>query len=225
MSRLITAPEFFFPLLLIGMFCAAVSVSSWVRGLQLLAIVVLFGGIVGARMGFTWLPIAFRDALIVLPLYAAFVFSGAASDSLARMPVDLALALGALLAWLTISLFNPQGLSGLQLLIGLKVWLFYIPFFLIGIALAARPHGLFKIFRVLLVCGLVACAVGLLQAMLIRVIGYQSAISLFFGPAAASVTCSAIPTTCSGASRSSPNRCRASSVWRGRTTRSSWPST
>src|SRR5258706_9151966 len=122
MSRLVTAPEFLFPLLLIGTFCAAVSISSWVRGLQLLVVVILFGGIAGARIGVTWLPIVFRDALIVLPLYAAFVFSRAASDSLARVPVDLALALGALLAWLMISLFNPQGLSGFQLLIGLKVW-------------------------------------------------------------------------------------------------------
>jgi hypothetical protein len=188
MSGLITSPEFLFPLLLVGTFCAAVSISRWVRGFQLLVVMLLFGGIAGARIGITWFPIAFRDALIVLPLYTAFLFSGAAADSLARVPVDLALALSALLAWLMISLFNPEGLSGLQLFIGLKVWLFYIPFFLIGIALAVRPHALFKVFRALLVFGLVACAAGLLQAALIRLIGYQAAISLFFGPAAASVT-------------------------------------
>lgn len=188
MSRLLTSPELLYSLLLLGAFCGLVSISSWVRGVQLLVVAIVFGGIIGARIGFTALPVIFRDATIVLPLYLAFVASRAGREAIARVPPDLASLIGVFLAWITICLFNPQAMSGLQELIGLKVWLFYIPFFLVGIALAARPNALFRVFRVLLLCGLVACAAGLLQATLVRLIGYQSAISLFFGPAAYSVT-------------------------------------
>src|SRR5215472_12006593 len=188
MSKLLASPEIFFSLLLVGVVCGLISISSWVRGLQLLVVAIVFGGIVGARIGFTAMPIIFRDALIVLPLYLAFAGSPAVREAIAKIPTDLALLIAALLAWIVICLFNPASGSGLQILIGLKVWLYYIPFFLIGIALATRPKALFGTFRVLMLCGLVACAAGLLQAALIRLIGYQSAISLFFGPAAASVT-------------------------------------
>src|SRR5215472_5054744 len=188
MSGLFASPELLIQLLLVGLVCGLASISSWVRGLQLLVVAIVFGGIIGARIGFTALPIAFRDAVIVLPLYVAFIASPAARGVIAKIPADLALLLAAFLAWIAISLFNPQHVSGLQLLIGLKVWLFYIPFLFVGLALAARPNALFRTFRVLMLCGLAACVLGLLQAALIRLMGYQTAISLFFGPAAASAT-------------------------------------
>ena len=188
MARFITSPELFYPLLLLGALCGLISISSWVRGLQVLVAAIVFGGIVGARIGFTALPIIFRDVLIVLPIYVAFIASRAGREAMARVPAHLALLIGVFIAWMAICLFNPGSVSALQVLIGLKVWVFYIPFLFVGIALAARPHALFRVFRVLLICGMVACAAGLLQSALIRLIGYQSAISLFFGPAAASVT-------------------------------------
>lgn len=188
MADLLSYPEITLPLLLIGLYCALKSLTSWVAGVRLLTVAVLFGGIVGVRAGATILPIVFRDALVVLPLYAAFAASKAGRQALARVPPLLGLALGAVIAWIVLSLFNPKGLSGLQLLIGLKVWLFYMPFLVVGIALATRPEAMFKVFRTLLVCGLAVCCVGLLQALLVRVIGYQSAMSLFFGASASAVT-------------------------------------
>ena len=188
MAEYLSSPEIALPLLLVGLFCVLRGLTSWVAGVQLLVIVMVFGGIVGARAGNTAVPIIFRDACIVLPAYAAFASSKSAKDALASFPTDLALSLSAFLIWILVSLFNPEGGSGLRLLVGLKVWVFYLPFLLIGIALAARQDAMFRIFRVLLVCGLAACGVGLLQAMLIRLIGYQAAIGLFFGNAAASAT-------------------------------------
>lgn len=188
MSSSLSSPQLLFPLLLLAVGCGLISISSWVRGLQVLVVTVVFGGLVGARMGFTALPIIFRDAVIVLPIYVAFVATRAGREAIARVPADLALLIGAFLAWMAICLFNPESVSALQVLIGLKVWIFYIPFLFVGIALAARPNALFRVFRVLLICGMVACAAGLLQSALIRLIGYQSAISLFFGAAASSVT-------------------------------------
>jgi hypothetical protein len=188
MSQSLQSSALLVPLLALGCLCWLMSLSSWVKGLQLLIVVILFGGIIGARLGATPLPIIFRDAAIVLPLYAAFFFGRAGRDALSRLSPDLLLGLCVFLGWLVICLFNPNGVSGLRLLIGLKVWAFYIPFIVVGVALAARPNALFRTFRTLLLCGLVACGVGLLQSLLIRLIGYQAAIDLFFGDAGRAVT-------------------------------------
>jgi hypothetical protein len=184
----LSSPEIVLPVLLLALFCVLRSLTSWVAGFQLLIVAIVFGGMIGARAGATALPIAFRDAFIVLPLYVAFAASKAGREALARLPAGVTLGVGAILFWIVASLFNPKSVSGLQLLIGLKVWLFYIPFLLVGVVLAGRPNALFKTFRVLLVCGSAACAIGLLQAALIRLMGYQAAIALFFGSAAADVT-------------------------------------
>jgi hypothetical protein len=182
------SPDVLAAVLVVGGAGAIWSLSSWVKGLNLLILAVLFGGILGARLGSGALPIALRDAMIVLPIYAAFLASGAWRDVMSRLPGGLALTLSLVLAWLVIELFNPTTVSGLQLAIGLKVWALYLPFLAIGTALAMRPAGLVKFFRFFLLCGSVACGIGLVQSFLIRIIGYEPAISLFFGPAARAVT-------------------------------------
>ena len=188
LSELLNSSGLILALTLLGCACVISSVSSWVRGLKLLTIAMLFSGIIGARLGNTALPIIFRDTTIVLPLYLAFAFSKASRDAIRHLPIDLAAGLCAFFIWLVICAFNSGSGSGVQLLIGLKVWTLYMPFLLIGIALALRPHALFQILRLLMFCGLIVCVVGLLQSLLIRLMGYVPAMTLFFGTSAASVT-------------------------------------
>src|SRR5262249_41067203 len=131
---LLRSPDVLATVLAVGAICAIWSLSSWLKGLKLLILAVLFGGILGARMGSGALPIALRDSTIVLPIYAAFLASGAGREVISRLPGGLALTLSLLLAWLVIELFNPAMVSGVQLAIGLKVWALYIPFLAIGTA-------------------------------------------------------------------------------------------
>jgi hypothetical protein len=175
-------------LVILGSGFALSSLSSWVRALHLLIAVVLFGGIVGVRLGSGALPVAIRDVSIVLPLYAAFLTTRSGIDALARVPGEVALCFIAVVGWLAICTLNPQDVSGPQLLIGLKVWAYYVPFVVVGIGLVRRSDAMFKTLRVLLVLGTVTCGVGVLQALLVRVIGYEPAIALFFGKAAFAVT-------------------------------------
>src|SRR5262249_42059706 len=117
-----------------------------------------------------------------------FLTTRRGTDALARVPGEVALGFLAVIGWLAVCALNPQGVSGLQLLIGLKVWVFYIPFVVIGIGLAERSDVLFRTLRVLLMLGTVTCVVGILQAFLVRIIGYEPAITLFFGKAASAAT-------------------------------------
>ena len=167
---------------------ALVSVSSWVRSLHLLIAVVFFGGIVGVRLGSGALPVVIRDVSIILPLYVVFLTTRSGIDALARVPGEVALGFIAVIVWLAVCALNPQDVSGLQLLIGLKVWVYYVPFVVVGICLVKHSDAMFKTLRVLLVLGTVTCSVGVLQALLVRLIGYEPAIALFFGKAASDVT-------------------------------------
>src|SRR5262249_42330161 len=116
MSGTLGNPVVLLVLVLAGTGLALGSLSSWVRGLHLLIAVVLFGGIVGVRLGSGALPIALRDVSIVLPLYGVFLTTRRGTDALARVPGEVALGFLAVIGWLAVCALNPQGVSGLQLL-------------------------------------------------------------------------------------------------------------
>jgi hypothetical protein len=86
MSETLRNPLFLVILALVASGFALVSFSSWVRSLHLLIAVVLFGGIVGVRLGSAALPIAIRDFSIVLPLYAAFLTTRSGIDAWRSVP-------------------------------------------------------------------------------------------------------------------------------------------
>lgn len=171
-----------------GLLCVLRGVTSWVSGLRLVAFITIFGGIIFIHFGSGAALVVFRDIFIVLPLYVAFLSSSASRQALTKMPPDLALMLIVVLAYLGLSTLNTTAGSLMQVVIGLKIWLFYIPFLAIGLALADRPNAMFSVFRTVLVWGLIACCIGLLQSFLVRVIGYQSTMTFFFGSKAADVT-------------------------------------
>src|SRR5215472_3091864 len=104
--------------LLLGGFCVLRSLGSWVTGLQLLTAAVLFGGMAGARAGSGALPIAFRDVMIVLPVYLAFLCGRAGREALKKLPGELAAGFVLVAGWMVVCLFNLDNVSTLQLLIG-----------------------------------------------------------------------------------------------------------
>jgi hypothetical protein len=177
-----------FPLLALGLILALRSLTSWIAGVRTIIVVTIFGGIVFLHLGSGALLVLFRDLFVVIPLYAAFLSSGASKDAFNRLPADIALMLIFVVAYMGLSTLNTTAGSLGQVVIGLKIWLFYVPFLLIGLALAARPEAMFSVLRTLFVWGMVACFIGLLQSFLVRLMGYQATMTFFFGSKAAAVT-------------------------------------
>ena len=177
-----------FVLLFGGLACALLSVSSWVTAVRLIVVLTLFGGIVALHLGSGAIMIIFRDVFLVLPLYVAFLASPARLDGVGRMPAEIAMGLIFVVGYMGLATLNTNATSLLQVVIGLKVWLFYIPFLAVGLALAARPNAMLAVLRTLLIFGAVACLIGLAQSFLVRVIGYQATMNFFFGSKAADVT-------------------------------------
>jgi hypothetical protein len=177
-----------FPLLGFGLLVALRSLTNWVAAIRMVIVVTIFGGIVFLHLGSGALLVIFRDLFVVVPLYVAFLSSGVSKESVNRLPADIALMLILMVAYMGLSTLNTTADSLSQVVIGLKIWLFYVPFLFIGLALAGRPEAMFSVFRTLFVWGMVACFIGLLQSFLVRLIGYQATMTFFFGTKAAAVT-------------------------------------
>lgn len=156
--------------------------------LYLLVFVVFFGGIVAVNLGNSGYAIVFRDVFVVLPLYLGFFFSRSGQEATRRIPAEIFLSLAFLVAVIGIDLANPDVGSAEQVAIGLKVWLFYIPLLVVGIAVANRPGAMLSFLRAMLLLGGAACAIGLMQSLLVRVVGYETTMGWFFGSQADNVT-------------------------------------
>ncbi len=182
------SPYALLPALLAGGFFFFRSLSDWQRGLHLYIAAMMFGGIIAVVVANGAAAILVRDVFIVLPLYLGMAASRTGAVAMSRLPPYLAAGLLVIAGYLMISILNTTQAPFLQIAIGLKVWLFYVPFVLVGIALAMRPERLFKTLRFFLLLGLVPCGIGLLQTVLVRVFGYETGIGLFFGNAGANAT-------------------------------------
>lgn len=173
---------------IIGGFCFLRSIANLASALHLLVLVLIFGGIVGVNLGGSGFVVPFRDAVIVLPLYLSVLTTNTGQQAITRIPIDLVLSIGSFLVVILVCLLNPVNEPLAQIVIGLKVWLYYIPFIVVGIVLARRPEFMIRLLRQILLWGGIACAVGLAQSLLVRVLGYHAAIELFFGASANLVT-------------------------------------
>lgn len=174
--------------LIAGGYCVFTAAKRWDSGLHLVLIATLFGGIVAVNLGSGAYLVLFRDIFIVLPLYVGFLAHRSGQAAIGRIPADLFLALMLLLAAIVLALFSPADAPALQIVIGLKVWVYYIPFVALGVALAADHSKLYRFLRQFLIWGLIAAGIGLAQSLLVRVVGYERAIGWFFGSHADAVT-------------------------------------
>jgi len=156
--------------------------------LRVLILFLLFGGIIGVNTGMGSAVLLFRDAFVVVPIYALVLTQSPVGPMIRSVPSGMLLAIAGLMAALVLNLMVPVHSSLLMVIIGIRVWCFYIPFLLVGMYLAGRPQQLIAFLRFFMFCGLVVCLVGIAQALLIRVVGYQFALSLFFGANAGSVS-------------------------------------
>ena len=156
--------------------------------LRVLILFMLFGGIIGVNTGTGTSILLFRDAFVVMPIYGLVLIQSPIAPMIRSAPLGILLAIAGLMAALVLNLMVPVHSSLLMVIIGIRVWCFYIPFLLVGMHLAARPQQLIAFLRFFMICGLVVCLVGITQALLIRIVGYEFALSLFFGANAGAVS-------------------------------------
>ena len=168
--------------------------KHWKWGIYGLVVYMPFSGLPGillySYIGSGWASLI-KDLLFVIPAYLGFVWWQRNNKGQARLQfpgatgtITLMLVLAGLVF---VHLFNPQLVNPLVGLIGLKVWLFYLPLFVLGYHLIGSRAQLVRLAQITLALGMIPVAFGIAQAALIYR-GYTGLAYALYGPAAEAAT-------------------------------------
>jgi hypothetical protein len=174
-------------IVLVAVIWAAV-LSYWRRGLELALLYMTIAGAVELWLYPASWGVLIKDILFLIPAYIGFVLSGELGPTLAGIPKSFCVILLLLVGVIMVQAINPAGPGLVATLIGLKVWLFYIPVMLLGYAYVRDRASLLRLSRLMIGLIWLPCLVGILQWLLSMTIGYKAAITLFYGDAAAAAT-------------------------------------
>ena len=152
-------------LLVIGV--ATFVLHDWRWGIYGLLLYIPFSGIPSHLMYPNTAPAALaKDFLFVLPAYCGFLLQAMMRRQSIAVP-------GAPVAWMAVlagivlvQVFNPNLPNLLVGLVGLKLWLLYIPLFFLGYHLVSTKRQLFFILGLISIPAIVPAAIGILQAVL-----------------------------------------------------------
>jgi len=185
----VSSPILLVPLAaILGLVCWGAIIPRWRRGLELYILFIPFAGAVELWLYPASWAVLIKDFLFAIPAYIGFALSGELGSALAGIPRSFGAIVLLFVGIVLVQAFNPSGPGLLPTLVGLKVWLFYVPMLLLGRAYVRDEASLLRLSRLMIGLIWLPCSVGILQWLLSLALGYQYAISLFYGPAAISAT-------------------------------------
>jgi len=158
-----------------------------------LAIYGLFGYVPLAGAVQLWLPehamaVLAKDILFVAPAYLGFLLNRGGSRPALVLPAWLRVFLVLFAAIVLLQCVNPAAPSWLATLVGVKVWLFYVPLLFLGFSMARRKSELESLLKFLIVLQWVPCLAGAAQWLGSVWFDYRTTMRLFYGDAAAAAT-------------------------------------
>lgn len=167
----------------------AAIIAKWRRGFLLLMLYLPFAGAITLALNL-WQPsLLFKDVLFIIPTYIGLAYEALGRKRIARgfprQIVILALCLAALVLAQTV---NAGVANSMMALIGLKIWLFYIPLALAAYAYFDSCYRFLRFCRLLILPSFIPSAVALLQMGTIRSVGYRAAMELSYGDMAVQTT-------------------------------------
>ncbi len=183
----------------LGMLCAllittrlyVVILKNWRRGIYALLIYLPFAGLPTILLyPAPRITLLIKDLLFVIPAYLGFILwwhSRYQHNRPVLFPNRGMIPLALLVGLLFIQFFNPNLINPLVGLIGLKVWLFYVPLFFLGYHFVDSKEQLFKVVNCVFWVALVPVLVGIIQVVLLYS-GYSKLAYSVYGPAVAAVT-------------------------------------
>ncbi len=171
-----------------------VILSHWQRGIYALLVYLPFAGVVALAL-YPWEdlpilnPVLYKDWLFVLPAYigflAALLLRRERLPGLPRTPCVLLLALSLLVL---AQMANPGVPNALVALIGAKVWLFYLPLYVLSFALVTSRRDVIFLLRLLTVLATIPCVVGIAEYVLAQFLDYRAVMQTIYGAAAVRAT-------------------------------------
>lgn len=173
------------------LFAVVLIFLRWQRGLYAALVYLPFSGLVTLAFHPWAGALLIKDIAFILPAYLA---SGATAlnGSLRlgeRRPHRLFLVSLVTLAVMVVArMAGPEVQSWLMAAIGAKIWLFYLPLYFLGQQLVDSRAQAASLFRVLAVTAIIPCGLGIVQVLLVPVVGYQALMEGVYGENAVHVT-------------------------------------
>ena len=167
----------------------ALILARWERGLYWLVAYLPFAGAVSLALHLWSVSLLFKDILFVVPLYLAFFGRVAIHRvSLAHFPPSIAYLMLGLAVMTVLQAGNPAAANALVGLIGLKVWLLYLPLCFVAYAFVDSAEKILRLLRLMVILSFIPAAIGLLQLGMVGHFGYESAMQMSYGEVASPVT-------------------------------------
>jgi hypothetical protein len=166
----------------------ALGLFNWRRSVYGLLVYLPFSGIpIIAAYPRTALATLAKDVLFVIPAYLGFLVSRVAGQERTTPRNGLAIPLTLLSALVVAQAFNPLLPNRLVGAIGVKVWLFYIPLWILGYHLVRNRADLNRVLAVMSIAAVIPALVGLAEAAAIYS-GRAALVYRWYGDAASSAT-------------------------------------
>jgi hypothetical protein len=134
-------------------------------------------------------PVLFKDWLFVLPAYLGFMGAIALRrQQFPRISRTLAALLGGFTLLVAAQMFNPGVPNQLSAVIGAKVWLSYVPMFVLALAFVTERADLTRLIRLLSLLAVLPCVLGVGEYVASLLFGYDRVMATIYGAAAGDAT-------------------------------------
>ena len=179
--------------LLVFLLCAAVVASvvaiyNWRWSVYALLLYVPFSGLpIIALYPNTGPPNLIKDVLFVLPAYLGFMVYLGASKRQMSFPGAPLVPMALLAVLVLVQALNPSLPNHLVGVIGIKIWLLYLPLYFLGYHLVETKAELFRMLGLMTAVALAPAIVGIFEAVLIYG-GQAPRVYSWYGAAAAAVS-------------------------------------
>ena len=185
--------NFLFILLLVSplaIFVFLKQVSCWKSHLNWMICFMPFIGIICIWFPILPNPTIVLDILFVIPIYlGVLAFSkNKLVLSIAVIPPTIRIVLLALLLLIIFQLGNLNTTNNMVMMIGLKVWVFYIPMLIIGIILALETKDLEKFLKFWILGGVLSIVFGIIIFISGNVIGIYETTYFIYGESSKAAT-------------------------------------
>jgi hypothetical protein len=179
-------PSILAALALVGLWVPMI--VRWERGLYGLLAYLPFAGAVSLALSPHRLPLLLKDILFVAPIYIGLVAALVVKRERRGMPMIPIALMGGLTIVAGGQVFGPGVTNTLMTMIGLKVWLFYLPLYFVAFYAMRSREDLWRVMRLLTVLTIVPCLVGLSEYALALSFGYPEVMTAIYGDLAPDVT-------------------------------------
>ena len=168
--------------LLSGIFAYLFFLNDWKKAVTFFLILIPFLGYIANHLKpYSQLAAIFYDFALVIPIYLLIFRKRYSFGFFGMMNFFLKYSFMVFFLLVLVQFINPfNSLQFVLKLVGLKVWLFYLPFVAVGFYYIDNEADIIKLCKTLSIAALFPCVIAIFQFILSYYIGHHETMNLFY---------------------------------------------